>query len=132
MNSLNCQFSSGKNNKYNQIFYVDSRCILCVDEFRKAKVIMLASLNWWLYDGDRFKILVTEALYWRFISLCSVTNISQVSLTHFESIKNVFFWSSLQQRFILDSNLNFKRVFRCFTKVRLLVWHSFISQTFQN
>ena len=39
-------------------------------------VMLVTSLCWWLYDGDRFEMLVTESLCWWF-SQCfkSVTNI---------------------------------------------------------
>ena len=54
-------------------------------------VILVTSLCWWLYDGDWFQMLVTESLCWRLFSLCSwflqciksVTNILNLSLTHF-------------------------------------------------
>ena len=56
-------------------------------------VMLVTSLCLWLYDGDWFEILVAESLCWRLFSLCwwffpcikSVTNISNLSPTHFVS-----------------------------------------------
>ena len=33
-------------------------------------VMMVASLCWWLYDGDWFEMLVAESLGWQLFSLC--------------------------------------------------------------
>ena len=51
--------------------------------------MLVTSLCWWLYDGDWFKMLVTESLCWWLFSLCwwfslcikSVTNILNRSPT---------------------------------------------------
>ena len=37
---------------------------------RSVTVMLLTTLCWWFYDGDRFKMLVTESLCWRLFSLC--------------------------------------------------------------
>ena len=57
--------------------------------------MLVTSLCWWLYHGDRFEMLVAKSLCWRFFSLCwwffdrqhpeSVTNISNLSPTHLVS-----------------------------------------------
>ena len=55
--------------------------------------MLVTSLCWWLYDSDRFEILVAELLCWRLFSLCwwffqcikSVTNIFNWSPTHLVS-----------------------------------------------
>ena len=60
---------------------------------KMVTVMLVTTLCWWFYDGDRFKMLVTESLCWRLFSLCwwffqcikSVTNILNVSPTHFVS-----------------------------------------------
>ena len=57
-------------------------------------VMLVTSLCWWLYDGDRFEMLVTESLCWWFFSLCwwffqcikSVTNILNRSPTSYQHI----------------------------------------------
>ena len=56
-------------------------------------VMLVTTLCWWFTDGDRFKMLVTESLCWRLLSLCwwffqcikSVTNILNLLPTHFVS-----------------------------------------------
>ena len=56
-------------------------------------VMLVTSLCWWLYDGDRFEMLVAESLCWRLFSLCwwffqfikSVTNISNLLPTYLVS-----------------------------------------------
>ena len=56
-------------------------------------VMLVITLCWWFYDGDRYKMLVTESLCWRLFSLCwwffqcikSVTNILNLSPKHFVS-----------------------------------------------
>ena len=62
-------------------------------------VMLVTSLCWWLYDGDWFEMLVAESLCWRLFSLCwwyfqcikSVTNISNMSPTHWSptSVTNI-------------------------------------------
>ena len=36
----------------------------------EVTVMLVTSLCWWLYDGDRFEMLVAESLCWRLFSLC--------------------------------------------------------------
>ena len=60
-----------------------------VDLLRWVTVMLVTSLCWWLYDGDRFEMLVAESLCWWLFSLCwwffkcikSVTNILKRSST---------------------------------------------------
>ena len=60
----------------------------------KAVTVMLVTmLCWWFYNGDRFKMAVTESICWRLFSFCcwffqcikSVTNVLNWSPTHFVS-----------------------------------------------
>ena len=60
---------------------------------KMVTVMLVTTLCWWFYDGDRFKMSVTESLCWRLFPLCwwffqcikSVTNISNLSPIHFVS-----------------------------------------------
>ena len=56
---------------------------------KMVTVMLVTTLCWWFYDGDRFKMSVTESLCWRLFPLCwwffqcikSVTNILNRSPT---------------------------------------------------
>ena len=61
-----------------------------------AKVVLVSTRYWWLYNGDRFKLLVKESVYWRLYWLCwwywSVINLlpkSQIGHQHLKVVTKI-------------------------------------------
>ena len=99
---------TGRHRDFLLVTYRDSR-ILLTNKLRRnqqlkivvqhlASVMLTTTLCWWLYDGNRFKMLVTESICWKLFALCWlflnvsnyhyfrwVTNIPKLSPTHFVS-----------------------------------------------
>ena len=75
-----------------------------------ATAISVTTLCWWLYDGDRFQMLVTESLCWWLFLLCwgfiqhikSVTNIPKLS-PHF--VSNIHHQHRCKQKLTLLKSL---------------------------
>ena len=74
--------------------------------------MLATSLCWWLYDGDRFEMLVTESLCWWFFSLCwwffqcikSVTNILNRSPTSQTCHQHIWSPTSVTNIDVTDRN----------------------------
>ena len=57
----------------------------CWRQFLVATVMLVATSCWWLYDGDRLKMLVTESLFWLLFNVLNWSRISQSRHQHISS-----------------------------------------------
>ena len=79
---------------------------------KMVTVMLVTSLYWGLYDGDRFQMLVAESLYWRLFSLCwwvsqcikSVTNILNRSPTSQTCHQHIWPLTSVTNIDVTDEN----------------------------
>ena len=71
-------------------------CKLWNSPFSMVTVMSVITLCWWFYDGDRFKMLVTESLCWRLFSLYwwffqCITNTSRLQYPSPTSMSPILF-----------------------------------------